>query len=87
MVLSWEQLLRPGTPWVLDTDPTDITSLSYAKTTVRVRLDGTLSFNALKVVLNTYGRKKAPCLLPAGSLLPTYSRGQRQRHILASSDL
>ena len=29
IVLSWKQLSRPGTPWVLDTEPTAITSLSY----------------------------------------------------------
>jgi hypothetical protein len=29
IVLSWKQFSRPGTPWVLDTDPTAITSLSY----------------------------------------------------------
>ena len=29
IVLSWKQFSRPGTPWVLDTEPTAITSLSY----------------------------------------------------------
>lgn len=28
-VLSWKQCSRPGTPCVLDTEPTAITSLSY----------------------------------------------------------
>lgn len=28
IVLSWKQFSRPGTPWVLDTEPTAIISLS-----------------------------------------------------------